>query len=131
MTPRKGKAFGKDLQAAKRHAGMPVLHAHAAGIDVHQRQHYVAVPAEAVPQGWINPDPQLPTGVRVFGTNTGDLEALAAWLKDCFITTVALESTGIYGEVLMEILERQGLEVVLVIVAAHDHERVPPANARS
>jgi hypothetical protein len=70
------------------------------------------VPADDVPAEWINPDPHLPVGVRIFGSNTGDLEALAAWLKDCGVQTVALESTGVYGEVLLMILERHGLEVV-------------------
>ena len=114
MTPRKGKGFAKDVAAARKHAGMELLRPHAAGIDVHSRQHYVAVPAADVPAAWINPDPNLPAGVRIFGTNTGDLEALAAWLIDCGVQTVALESTGVYGDVLLVILERHGLEVMLV-----------------
>jgi transposase len=114
MTPRKGKGFAKDVAAARKHAGMELLHPHAAGIDVHTRQHYVAVPTDGVPAEWVNPDPNLPASVRIFGTNTGDLEAIAAWLKDCGVQTVALESTSVYADVLLEILEQQGLEVVLV-----------------
>jgi transposase len=114
MTPRKGKGFAKDVAAARKHAGMELLRPHAAGIDVHSRQHYVAVPIDGVPAEWINPDPHVPVGVRIFGTNTGDLEAIAAWLLDCGVKTVALESTGVYGEVLLVILEGHGLEVVLV-----------------
>src|SRR6266849_6014006 len=71
MTPRKGKGFAKDVAAARRHSGMELLRPHAAGIDVHSRQHYVAVPADDVPAAWINPDPHLPVGVRIFGSNTG------------------------------------------------------------
>jgi transposase len=114
MTPRKGKGFAKNVAAARAHAGMELLQPHAAGIDVHAYQHYVAVPVDAVPEGWINPEPNLPPGVRVFGTNTGDLEARAAWLQDCGVKSVALESTGVYGDVLLAILEQHGLEVVLV-----------------
>jgi transposase len=114
MTPRKGKAFRKCVKGAKRHHGMPVVHAHAAGIDVHSRQHFVAVPEDSVPVGWINPEPQLPVHVRIFATNTEDLEALVAWLKDCAVATVALESTGVYGEALIDLMEQHGLTVVLV-----------------
>jgi hypothetical protein len=46
--------------------------------------------------GFVNPDPKLPAGVRKFGTNTADLEAIADWLKVCGVTTVAMESTGVY-----------------------------------
>jgi transposase len=114
MTPRKGKGFAKNVAAAQQHAGMELLRPHAAGIDVHSCQHYIAVPLDAVPAAWINPDPNLPPGVRIFGSNTGDLEAIAAWLLDCGVQTVALESTGVYAEVLHEVLERHGLEVFLV-----------------
>jgi transposase len=76
--------------------------------------HFVAVPVEDVPAGFSNPDAKLPAGVRKFGTNTGDLEAIAAWLKDCGVTTVAMESTGVYWIPLYELLASQGFEVLLV-----------------
>jgi hypothetical protein len=94
MTPRKGKVFAQSVQAA---AAMQLLSPHAAGIDVHASQHYVAVPIVSVPVGFVNPDRNLPANVRVFGTTTGELEALVAWLKDCFITTVALEAPASMG----------------------------------
>ena len=34
--------------------------------------------------------------VGTFGTYTVDLQALADWLEQCGVDTVALESTGIY-----------------------------------
>jgi transposase len=110
MSPRSGKGFrrspaGEDLA---------VTHRHAAGIDVHSREHFVAVAAEDVPAGFVNADGKLPAGVRKFGTNTGDLEALAAWLKDCGVTTVAMESTGVYWIPLYDLLASQGFEVFLV-----------------
>ena len=88
MSPRSGKGF-RTSQAA---ADLTVTHRHAAGIDVHSREHFVAVAAEDVPAGFVNADGKLPAGVRKFGANTGDLEALAAWLKDCGVTTVAMEA---------------------------------------
>jgi transposase len=112
MTPRKGKQFRTSEPVAPA-ASFTQHHPHAAGIDVHSNVHFVAVPIEDVPSGWVNPEPGLPPGVRKFGANTGDLEALAAWLKDCAVTTVAMEATGVYWIPLFELLERQGLRVIL------------------
>lgn len=110
MSPRSGKAF-RTSQAAE---DLAVTHRHAAGIDVHAAVHFVAVAAEDVPAGSMNPDGKLPPGVRKFGANTGDLEALAAWLKDCHVRTVAMESTGVYWIPLYDLLASQGFEVILV-----------------
>jgi transposase len=52
--------------------------------------------------------------VRRFGAYTIDLEALADWLAMCGLTTVALESTGVYWILLFELLETRGFEVLLV-----------------
>ncbi len=62
----------------------------------------------AVPEG------RAETAVREFGTFTGDLIALADWLQQCGVTTVAMESTGVYWIPLFELLERRGFEVKLV-----------------
>jgi transposase len=110
MTPRKGKRFRRSEEVED----LKLTHPHAAGIDVHAAVHFVAVPVEDVPKGFINPDAKLPAGVRKFGTNTGDLEVLAAWLKDCGVKTIAMESTGVYWIALFELLARQGFEVILV-----------------
>jgi transposase len=116
MTPRKGKRFRTSARAerAESTASFVLQNPHAAGIDVHSDVHFVAVPPDDVPAGFSNPEPRLPAGVRKFGANTGDLEALAAWLKDCFVTTVAMEATGVYWIPLFELLERQGFAVILV-----------------
>jgi transposase len=110
MSPRSGKGFRTSRGADD----LTVTHRHAAGIDVHSREHFVAVAAEDVPAGFVNADGKLPAGVRKFGTNTGDLEALAAWLKGCGVTTVAMESTGVYWIPLYDLLASQGFEVILV-----------------
>jgi len=79
------------------------INQHAAGIDIGSRSHFVAVHEGA------DDEP-----VREFSTFTGDLERLAEWLQTCGITTVAMESTGIYWIPVFEILESHGLEVRLV-----------------
>jgi transposase len=55
-----------------------------------------------------------PHPVRRFGAYMVDLEALADWLAACGITTVALESTGVYWRPLFERLEPRAFEVLLV-----------------
>jgi Transposase len=84
-------------------AALQVINPDAAGIDVHSDMHMVCVPAGR------DADP-----VRQFGANTADLHQLAAWLKECRIKTVALESTGVYWIPLFELLESEGFEVNLV-----------------
>ncbi len=79
------------------------INPNAAGIDCGAAAHYVAVPAD-----------RDPTPVRVFPTVTAGLHRLADWLTACGITTVALESTGVYWIPVYEILEARGLDVVLV-----------------
>jgi transposase len=110
MTPRSGKQFRTSQQSDD----LAVTQRHAAGIDVHAAVHFVAVAAADVPAGFVNPDAKLPAGVRKFGAYTGDLEALAAWLKECRVTTVAMESTGVFWIPLYDLLASQGFEVLLV-----------------
>src|SRR4029077_9551179 len=55
-----------------------------------------------------------PSPVRSFETFTHDLHRLKQWLQQCRITTVAIESTGVYWIPLFQILEEAGLEVCLV-----------------
>src|SRR2546428_3739066 len=83
--------------------GLEVVHPHAAGIDVGNSAHYVAV----------RPD-RDPEPVRRFECFTADLYRLAEWLASCGVKTVALQSTGVYWIPLYEILEDRGFEVYLV-----------------
>lgn len=110
MTPRQGKHFRTSPQVED----LTVRQQHAAGIDVHAAVHFVAVAPADVPADFVNPDPKLPPGVRTFGANTCDLEAVAAWLPVCGVTTVAMESTGVYWIPLYELLASRGFDVILV-----------------
>ena len=64
---------------------LSTIHPNAAGIDIGSRFHVVAVPRER---------DERP--VRTFQTFSGDLHQLADWLHAVGITTVAMESTGVY-----------------------------------
>src|SRR4051794_40457833 len=82
---------------------MPLINEHAAGIDISDNEHVVAVPQSACSER-----------VRKFGAMTCDLKLLVAWLKSCLIETVAMESTGVYWKPLFSLLIREGFEVYLV-----------------
>ena len=88
------------------------VHPQAAGIDIGASEHWVSIPSE------LDPEP-----VRKFSCFTADLYAIAEWLKSKGITTVAIESTGVYWIPLFQILETSGLEVRLV--NAHFVKTVP------
>jgi transposase len=86
----------------------------AAGIDVHSDMHMVCVPADPLATPADNPEGGLPANVRRFAANSCDLLAIADWLTACGVTTVAMESTGVYWIPLFELLEARGFEVYLV-----------------
>lgn len=75
----------------------------AAGIDIGSAEHYVAVP-----------EGRDEVSVRTFSSLTRDLYALGDWLEQCGVTTVAMESTGVYWIPLYDLLEGRGFEVHLV-----------------
>lgn len=83
--------------------GLQVIHPDAAGIDIGNRSHFAAIP----------PDRDA-TPIREFGSWTAALHEMADWLKQHGITTVALQSTGVYWIPVVEVLEQAGLEVFLV-----------------
>jgi transposase len=80
-----------------------LVHPDAAGIDIGNESHYVAVPPDRDSQP-----------VRHFGCTTAELRTMADWLKQCGIQTVAMQSTGVYWIAVYDILEEAGLEVYLV-----------------
>lgn len=93
---------------------MTILNPNAAGIDVHSDMHMVCVPAQTVESSAPSEAGGLPAHVRRFGANSCDLLAIADWLKECGVTTVAMESTGVYWVPLFELLQSRGFEVWLV-----------------
>ncbi len=85
-------------------AGFPVLCRTAAGMDVGSEAHWVCAPAVSG-EG---------REVAVFAATTPGVEHLIAWLQGRGVTTVALESTGVYWIVPHEMFERAGFDVRLV-----------------
>jgi transposase len=64
---------------------LDVVHPNAAGIDIGNESHYVAVPPDR------DAEP-----IRQFACFTEDLRRMAGWLKSRGIDTVAMQSTGVY-----------------------------------
>ena len=91
---------------------LEVVHPDAAGIDIGNESHYAAVPPSRDSQP-----------VREFGCTTAALKAMADWLQQCRIRTVAMQSTGVYWVAVYDILEQAGLEVYLV--NARDTKNLP------
>ncbi|HEX8608559.1 MAG TPA: IS110 family transposase [Pedobacter sp.] len=97
------KKTSKKPQKKQNVVSMPLVNAHAAGIDISDKEQVVAV-GEGI----------CAERVRKFGAMTCDLQSIAAWLKECKIETVAMESTGVYWRPLFSLLVQEGFEVYLV-----------------
>ncbi len=95
------KEWARRLQSED--PGLAVVHPQAAGIDVGNSSHYVAV----------RPDRDTQP-VRHFDCFTADLYRLADWLHNCGVKTVAMQSTGVYWIPRYDILEERGFEGYLV-----------------
>ena len=85
------------------HPELKMVNSTAAAIDIGSTMHMAAV----------NPD-ACDTPVRAFGTFTQDLHDLADWFKSCGVTSVAMESTGVYWIPAYEVLDGHGFNVIVV-----------------
>jgi transposase len=94
---------------------MEVLYPRCAGLDVHKKS--------VVAARWIS-DRNGPVGKETasFGTTTPELLRLLDWLREAGVTSVAMESTGVYWKPVYAILE--GHFELMVVNAQHLH-RVP------
>jgi len=99
--------------------GIPLIRRDVAGIDLGSEQHWVCAPSE---DGGSRE-------VAHFGGTTAELIRMAEWLKARHVKSVAMESTGVYWIAPHEILEAQGLEVLLV--NARQLARVPGRDDRT
>jgi transposase len=101
MNRKQRRELARRVQAED--VSLEVVHPDAAGIDIGNEAHYVAVPRARDSQG-----------VRRFGCVTAELKEMAAWLKQCGIRTIAMQSTGVYWTPVYDILDEAGFEVYLV-----------------
>ena len=101
LSRKERRELARQIQSDK--VTLEIVHANAAGIDVGKNTHYVAVPPDR------DAEP-----VRYFDSCTDGLQQLVAWLKNCGITSVALQSTGVYWIALYDLLQEPDFEVYLV-----------------
>jgi len=85
---------------------MEVVHPRCSGLDVHKKTVVACVMVPGRKE------------VRTFGTVTAELLRLSDWLQEEGVTTVAMESTGVYWKPVFNVLETTGLEL-LVVNAQH------------
>ena len=83
------------------------VHRNCCGLDVHK---------ETIAACLIREDASGMTTKekRLFGTMTQHLRELAQWLREAEVTAVAMEATGVYWVPVWNVLEREGLELVLI-----------------
>ena len=93
----------KEKRKISIHEAWEQINPDAAGIDIGSREHWVCVPPGRAEKN-----------VRKFGTFTCDLEALADWLKECGVKSIAMEATGVYWIPVFQMLEERGFAVMLV-----------------
>lgn len=110
MNRKQRRELGQRLE--KSDPGLEIVHPHAAGVDVGNQSHFVAVPGDRDVQP-----------VREFGCWTGDLVKMAQWLKACGIQTVLMQATGVYWIALKDIVEQHGIDVV--VANAHHTKNLP------
>ena len=96
-------------------ASLHIVHPHAAAVDVHSDNHVACVG---------------PGQVRTFGAYSADLDALADWFRAAGVTSVVLESTGVYWIALFELLEGRGFEVFLIEPSQASHCGARPKTDR-
>ena len=101
-------------------SALSLAYPNACGIDIGSTSHFVAVPADR------DADP-----VREFRAFTADLQSLVDWLRQCRVTAVAMESTGVYWVPLYEMLDAAGFEVQLVNARPGTSRPYPDARAMS
>jgi transposase len=99
--------------------GLPVVLRDAAGIDLGSERHWVCAPT---PDG-------AGREVTSFGASTPELIRMAKWLQERNVRSVAMESTGVYWIAPHEVLEGQGIEVLLV--STRQLAQVPGRNKKS
>ncbi len=91
---------------------MEVIYERCCGIDVHKNMLMVCVFTGVRKKE-----------IREFGTMTDDILELARWIKETDCQAVAMESTGVYWKPVYNILESEGIE--LIVVNAQHIKAVP------
>src|SRR5262245_58644760 len=121
-TRAKAKTEARQQKEAAQVQALPVLRPHAAGIDVGSRSHWICVGFTAEADAGL---------IQEFPAHTAGLKAIAAFLREHQVNTIALESTGIYWIPLYELLPAEGFDVLRVDPSySHQLRGRPKTNRR-
>jgi transposase len=93
-----------EMESRRQLQGLPLLRQNVAGIDLGSERHWVCAPTRD----------GSGREIADFGATTPELIRMAEWLKAREVESVAMESTGVYWIAPHEVLEGQGLQVLLV-----------------
>src|SRR5262249_48943695 len=104
-TRAKAKSEALRHKEAAQVQALPVLRPPAASIDVGSRSHWVCVGFTTEADAGL---------IQEFPAHTAGLKAIAAFLREHQVNTIALESTGIYWIPLYELLQAEGFKVPLL-----------------
>lgn len=102
----------------KKNEKLEIINPNAAGIDIGSQENWVSVPKDRDEQS-----------VKKFGAFTEDLDKIVVWLKECKVTTVALESTGVLWMPIYKKLEDNNLQPWLV--NARELKSIPGRNKKT
>ena len=83
------------------------IHRNCCGLDVHKQMIAACLIREDASGSTCKEN-------RLFGTMTQDLRELAQWLHQARVTAVAMEATGVYWVPVWNVLEREGLQLLLI-----------------
>ena len=86
-----------------------------AGMDVHEKKVDVCIV-----HGSFDKPPKFE--IRTFSTMTSDLEELMTWLKKYEVTTIGMESTGIYWKPIFNVMES---DFTIVLANAQRLKAIP------
>jgi transposase len=95
---------GESCSSRRKLEGLPLIRRNVAGIDLGSERHWACAPTEK----------GKGREVADFGATTSELIGMAEWLKARRVESVAMESTGVFWIAPHEVLEAQGLKVLLV-----------------
>jgi transposase len=120
-TQAKAKSEALPQREVARVEALPVQHPHAAGIDIGSRSHWVGVGFAADAGSCL---------IQEFPAHTAGLKAIAAFLREHQVNTIALESTGVSWIPLYELLSAEGFAVLLVDPSSSHQLRGRPKTDR-
>ena len=101
--PRKKKKVNRKKRARAKRLELKPIQSDTGGVDIGSQEHWAGGPQKE--DGEAN--------VERFGATTVELHRMARWFLEQGVTSVAVESTGVYWIPVVEVLEDYGIETLI------------------